>query len=80
MDIDFKRRYLELFNIEMNRLVDLVVTYTATKDNFSTNDFKTYWDHDGISPMVTDFLEGVVKESDCPTEIKAQIEILRKFW
>jgi hypothetical protein len=80
MDIDFKKRYLELFNTEMNRLVDLIVEYGATKDTFSVDDFKMYWSHDGISPMVTDFVEEVVKQGDCPDEIKAQAEILRKFW
>ena len=80
LDIDFKKRYLELFNTEMNRLVDLTVKYGATKDNFSVNDFKMYWDRDGISPMVTEFIEEIVKQSDCPDEIKTQAVILRKFW
>jgi hypothetical protein len=80
MEIDYKRLYGELFTIEMEHLVDLVVTYGAAKDNFSVDDLKSYWDHDGISPMVTDFLEAVVKQNDCPDEIKAQVEILRKFW
>lgn len=64
---------------EMDHLVDLVVEYAATKD-FSVADLKMYWDHDGLSPMITDSLEGIVKRSDCPKEVKAQVEILRKHW
>ena len=80
MDIDYKKRYLELFITEMNHLVDRIVEYGTTKDNFSVDDFKMYWSHDGITPMVTEFIEGVVKQADCPEEIKVQVGILRKFW
>lgn len=79
MDTDYKKLYSDLFITEMNHLVDLVVEYAAAKD-FNVADFKMYWDHDGLSPMITDSLEDIVKRSDCPEEIKAQVEILRKHW
>ena len=80
MDIDYKKLYLELFTTEMDHLIDLLAKYAETKDNLQVNDLKEYWERDGISPMITDSLEEMIQENDCPDEIKAQVEILRKFW
>lgn len=80
MDTAYKRLYSDLFIREMNHLVDLVVGHGVTKSDSSVDDFKMYWDHDGLSPMITDFLEGLVGQSDCPDEIKSQVGILRQFW